>query len=43
MDIYFPYIWVSTYGHDQNIGQNPPEPFQLISNIGNIYIRNILK
>ena len=27
MDIYFPYIRVSTHGHVQNIGQNLPKPF----------------
>ena len=34
------YIWVSTYGHDQNIGQNLPKPFMPISRIWNISIGN---
>ena len=33
VDIYFPYIRVSTHGHVQNIGQNLPEPFLPISGI----------
>ena len=41
MDIYIPYIWVSTHGHDQNIGQNLPKPFLPISRIWNISTGNI--
>ena len=33
VDIYFPYIRVSTHGHVQNIGQNLPKPFLPISRI----------
>ena len=31
VDIYFPYIRVSTHGHVQNIGQIPQKPFLDIS------------
>ena len=39
MDIYFPYIRVSTHGHVQNHGRNPPKPFLLKSSFWNISIR----
>ena len=41
VDIYFPYIRVSTHGHVQNIGQNLPKPFLPISRIWNVSIGNI--
>ena len=41
VDIYFPYIRVSTHGHVQNIGQNLPKPFLPISRIWNISTGNI--
>ena len=40
VDIYFPYIKVSTHGHVQNIGQTLPKPFMPISRIWNISIGN---
>ena len=43
MDIYFPYIRVSTHGHVQNIGQIPQKPFLDISSFWNIYKGNILQ
>ena len=41
VDVYFPYIRVSTHGHVQNIGQNIPKPFMPISRIWNISTGNI--
>ena len=41
VDIYFPYIRVSTHGHVQNIGQNLPKSFLPISRIWNISTGNI--
>ena len=41
MDIYCPYIRVSTHGHVQNIGQIPQKPFLPISRIWNISTGNI--
>ena len=43
VDIYFPYMGVSTHGHVQNIGQIPQEPFLDISSFWNIYKGNILQ
>ena len=42
MDIYCPYIRVSTHGHVQNIGQIHQKPFSDISSFWNIYKGNIL-
>ena len=41
VDIYFPYIRVSTHGHVQSIGQNLQKPFLPISRIWNISTGNI--
>ena len=41
VDIYFPYIRVSTHGHVKHIGQNLPKPFLPISRIWNISTGNI--